>query len=313
MFDRRSLGVRLRGPLVADHRIPLSEFTRVTTQLRIALRDVAIVLADAGPSGQGGRVDRSIEESTDLRLVGTPRAGSLELDLELPDPDREEQPRLDLDLGPTLAERALQTLVDGLAELGQEPDRVPAGFDRGVLRALQSLRVTLGRGLDALELRTAGAGARFARIDAETLQAVDRLISRPFRGHAVAEGKLQMVDFRRLECRIDRPPLPSVVCLFKEEHRDLVQRGVRQFVRVAGDGDFPPGSEHPTRIRVAELAILPETLGFDPQLFWARPALAQLAAEQGVPPFALTQDEPDADGWRDDEAAAELIRVARGG
>lgn len=301
------LQLKLDGPLVADNRLPLSELVRVTQQLRGALRDVATVLSGHGPSRRTGRVTRVIEESTDLRIVAAPRAGSFALELEAPPAAPEQQEDLPTDMGPALTERSVEAFVAGLELLSDEGDALPAGYDRGVLRSLLPFRTALQKGVNGITLTAtrASSAPQRATIDSAKIDTAARLIKKPVRAPASAEGMLLMVDFGSLECRIDRPPRPSVSCFFDEKDRDVVHQAVRQFVRVVGEGQYEPDSAEPSRIWAAEITVL-ETLGFDPAAFWQERELPQLADEQGARPYRHPSD-AESDPWRDDDAAAELI------
>jgi hypothetical protein len=189
------LSLKLDGPLVADHRLPLTEFERITRQLRVGIRDVAVVLARYGPSGRGGRVPKFIEEATDLRLVAQPRAGSFELELEVPPEPTDAQLELPADVGAALAERAVEAFVAGLEILEDDTEELPNGFDRGVLRAVAPFRSSLRRGVSKIALSTTNGKEHRIRtsINAEKLAVVERLITKPIRAQTTAEGTLQMV------------------------------------------------------------------------------------------------------------------------
>lgn len=307
------LVLRLDGPMVAEHRLPLSELQRITRQLRLALRDVATVLTDYGPSGQGGRVKRFIEAATDLRVVGSPRAGSFCLDLEVPTASAEQET---LDVGNTehLSERVVETFIVGLSALTDDLSQLPHGFDRGVLQAIRPFKTALKRGITTIDLTTERSGRpnRSGRIDAEMIDIASRLIQKPIRAHAVAQGMLQMVDFGSLECRIDRAPQPSVTCFFRESDRDAVHDAVRQFVRVVGEGEFPPGHKHPSRIHVAKLEVIYESLTLEGKAYWQERTVSDLASQRDIEPFSLPS-ELDDDPWRDDDEADALIAAIRHG
>ena len=234
------LTLKLDGPLVEEHRLPLSELLRVGKHLRDSLRDVAVVLTHHGPSGTAGRSRKEIERAADLRVVGSPRAGSFALDLEVPPTEVPAQVGLPGDMGPTLSEQAIVAFLDGLESLSDKNEDLPVGFDRGVLRAVVPFNTALRKGLTEISLSTSQNGNRrhSAVITPAKVQVVQRLISQPVTADALIEGVLQMVDFGSLACRIDRPPLPSVNVHFEEKDRDLVHRAVRQVVRVAGEGRF---------------------------------------------------------------------------
>jgi hypothetical protein len=298
--------IKLDGPLVDQHRLPLSEFMRVTRQFQRALQDVAIVLSGHGPSGHGGRSKKFIEEATDLNVVAAPRAGSFILELEVPPPRTTAQEGLPIELDAQLGEHAVESLISGLAALTEEAVSLPTGFDPGVLKAIVPFRTSMKKGVTDIAFTSRGGHHEAeAHLNAERVDLVSRLIKRPIRAHAVAEGTLQMVDFKSLQCRIDRPPRPGVLCFFEERDRDAVQRAVRQFVRVEGDGEFEGGQTEPSKLDVASIAVLYEALPFDPQAFWQTTRAAELA-DSTAPGFNLPGDVAD-DPWRDDEEAAQLI------
>jgi hypothetical protein len=304
--DHMRVLITLDGPLVNEHRLPLSEFTRVTRQFHRALQDVAIVLSGYGPSGHGGRSKKFIEEATDLNVIAPPRAGSFVLELEVPSPRTIAQEGLPVELDAHLGERAVESLVSGLAALAENAVALPTGFDPGVLKAIVPFRTSIKRGLTDIAFTSRGERHEAeAHLDAERVDLVARLIKRPIRAHAVAEGTLQMVDFKALQCRIDRPPRPGVLCFFVERDRDAVQQAVRQFVRVEGEGEFEAGHTEPSKVDVASIAVLYEALPFDPQAFWQTTQTAELAGS-AAPGFKLARDVAD-DPWRDDEEAAQLI------
>jgi len=306
------LQLRLDGPLVADHRLPLSELVRIAGRLHDVLRDTAVVLAGLGPSGTSGRAQRAVEQAIDLQVVAGPRIGSFVLDFEPavePSPDQEQ---LDIELGPSLSERAVNAVVDGLETLDEGVDQLPSGFDRGVLKAVLPLRTALKRGLTSIRLEAStGDYVRATTVDSAKLDLVERLISKPTTAQATAEGVLEMVDFRQLECRIDRPPQASVTVFFDERDRWRVHAAAMQFVRVVGEGQFEPGASEPSKIWASRVDVLYESLQFDPNAFWQERALEQLAADQEVAAFRMPED-VEADPWRDDAEAAQLIEAIRG-
>jgi len=309
--DPLRLTLTLDGPLVRDHRLPLSELLRIGTQLRNSLRDVAIVLSHHGPSGTAGRSKKVIEESVDLRVVAGPRVGSFALDLEVPPESPPAQEQLAADLGPTLTERAVVALLTGLETLSDDSEQLPSGFDRGVLRAIVPFGPALRKGLTEIALSTPANGqTQTAKITAAKVDVAERLIKKPIKGEAAAQGVLQMVDFGSLEFRIDRPPLPSVVVYFDEKHRDTVHAAVRQFVRIAGEGQFEPDANEPAKIWASSIEVLYETLELDVNAFWREADLETLARDQGVAVYSVPS-EIESDPWRDDDEAAALIQTIR--
>jgi hypothetical protein len=151
------LTLKLEGPLVEEHRLPLSELQRIARHLRGTLRGIAMVLTDYGPSGHGGRVKKFIEESVDLRVVGSPRKGSFTLEMELPPDAPPEQAALLQSVGPRLGERSVLAFINGLEALSDETEKLPVGYDRGVLQAIEGFRQTLRRGVSDIVLSTSDA------------------------------------------------------------------------------------------------------------------------------------------------------------
>jgi hypothetical protein len=300
-----TLTITLNGPLVHEHRLPLSELQRISQHVRGALRDVALVITQRGPSGKGGRVEKFIEQAVDLRVVGQPQAGSFKLVLEVPT-DVTPDPQLPADFGPGVADDAVRTLVHGIAQIDNETEQLPRGFDRGVLKAIAPLNVALKRGIESIDLSTNGSTApSVAVLDKEKIATTRALIKRPHRAQAVVDGVLQMVDFASLECRIDRPPKPSVKCFFEDEQRGAVHDAVRQYVRVVGEGEFEPGQPDPVKIDAGSIEVLYESLPLDRRAFEARHSIADLSRKQGARVFRLEVAENDP--WRNEDEAEALI------
>jgi hypothetical protein len=306
------LTLKLEGPLVAEHRLPLSDLQRIARQLRGTLRSIAVVLSDYGPSGQSGRVKKFIEESVDLRVVGSPREGSFALELELPRDAPADEAALLESVGPHLGERSVRAFVRGLDALSDDTARLPEGYDRGVLQSVEGFRQTLRRGVDDIVFATSDHEPehRPVRLNRARVDVAKRLIKRPHRAHAVVEGSLRMVDDDTLECRVERPGAASVTCYFDEKDRDVVwQAGHgRKYVRVSGEGEFFPGEPGPRRLWATSILVTHEALPFDPEIFWAEKPLEAMAEEQGVERY-----EPPSldDPWRDDAEAEALIAAIK--
>ena len=289
--------LRLDGGPAANHRVPVTDLLTVAGELQKALRNVAAVLVHQ-PSGQGGRKLLGIEAATELEFVATPRKGSFEVDLELaPAP-----PTLAPDQFPRIGDEALEALVDGISDLRDDEETLPSGFDRGVLRNLATAGRVFSKGYTGVELQLNGAARpRTANLNGERVGVIKRLIRKPLRAQASVEGVLQMVDLaaRPLECRIDRPYLPSVTCFIANECEEQVRAAHGRRVRVEGEGEFAPESREPKRMQVSRLVVLPELPGIDAEEFRRSHTWRELAAEQGAQPIldarALATDVFDSD------------------
>lgn len=309
--ESTTLTITLSGPLVHEHRLPLSELQRISRHVRGALRDVALVITQRGPSGKAGRAEKFIEDAVDLRVIGQPQAGSFKLELEVPK-DVTPDPQLPADFGPGVADDAVRTLVAGLDQLTDDSTQLPRGFDRGVLKAIAPLNTSFKRGIDSIDLTTNGSGQPSrAVINKEKIGAARTLIKTPHKAQAVVEGVLQMVDFASLECRVDRPPKPGVRCFFEDEQRGAVHEAVRQYVRVVGEGEFEAGQADPSKIDATSIEVLYESTPLDSKAFGSPYSIASLGADQNVKVFRAQIDTDDP--WRDDEEADALISAIENG
>lgn len=313
--DQLTVVLKLDGPLVNEHRLPLSELQRVSQQLRGTLRSIGIVLTDSGPSGHGGRVKKFIEDATDLVIVAAPQPGSFMLELETP-PDiatdaPPEQIQLLDSLGPQLGDRSIRALIQGVEELSDDTEVLPDGFDRGVLKSIDGFRRTLNRGVTEIMLYAPeDLEIGVMTLDRPKLDIAKSLIQRPHRSQAVVEGALRMVDDDTLECRVETPGEAGVTCYFDQAKRDVVWDAGhgRKYVRVTGEGEFFPGEPRPRRLWATSIFVTHEELAFDPGVFWADRTIQAMADEQATEPYAAPNlDDP----WRDDDEAAALIAAIR--
>ena len=298
------LTLRLAGRAVDQGRLPLSELVRVSSRLQTALKHVATVIATSRPSGGFGRLPKAIEEVTDLRIIAPPRPGSFVLELQLPDPPPELPEVLPgMEVERTLGERALGALVAGLQQVSDETQRLPEGFDYGVLRTVSQVDTAFKRGVDSVELSLNGAAPQplLARLDRSRVQAAKKLVRRPLVGQLTVEGLLRMVDLDTLEFRVDRPGFPGVSCFFPEKLRDGVVSALDQPVRVTGEAEFLP-NDQPKRLDVRDFAPLHEVMGVDAQLFWEHMTLDDLLAKT-QPRASVGRERP---GTQDDIGATEV-------
>ncbi|MBB4661571.1 hypothetical protein [Conexibacter arvalis] len=306
--DALHLRLRLEGPSVADHLLPLSELQRVAERLRGTLRSIAIVLTDYGPSGRGGRVRGFIERSVDLNVIGGARAGSFVLEMATPDASTTDQEGLIPDVDPRLGDEALRAFIDGLDHLSDDTVELPRGYDRGVLKAIDGFRQTFRHGIDRIVFTTSvhGVSQTTTQLDPTRLRMARQLVRRPYRAHATVEGALRMVDDSTLEFRIEQPSTQRVSCYFDEKDRETAWAAGhgRKYVRVSGMGEFFPGESRPRRLHATSIAVVYETPTFDTELFWRRESVAELAAAQGVEAFRRRDADDD---WYDDDEADALI------
>lgn len=295
-----AIEIRLEGPAVATGRIAVRDLILVAGQVQRAVERIARVLQGE----RGARPDRrprEVEALTRLEFVGL-RPGSVILELDVAEAAR---PLETLDLG----WEAVRHFVEGLEKLPD--DAPPRGWDAGVLLAVKEMGTVLRRGVERINVAAGrDRDRRRARLDARTIDAVDRLIRWPVRNLRTVEGRLLMADFRETatKCRVHPPMEPPVECTFDEAHRQAVLDAMTRYVRVSGEAQV---DELTGRIRVLEIADLEivdtEPAGPDgPYPFWEPLAIDELARQQGVGPIEEL-DSLAAAIWESDEELAQFL------
>ena len=274
---------------------------RFGRQLQTALDRVARVLGGEAMSARPGRPPERIRSACALEVVAL-QAGSFELALDL----RREQTALP---GTDPGEKALETLVAGIAGVASDEEALPAGYDVGVLAALRDAGALFNRGVDGIELRLRTSTVqRDALYDpAAHLRVVERIQS-PVHNRRTIEGRLLMADFGATgpKCRVHPPAGRAVECAFDESLEDAIYDNLRGLVRVTGEAEEDPETRRIKRLRVADVEPLEagtEVQTLDADEFWREPTLKELAVEQGVagPQHLDALVGAGADLWEDDD------------
>lgn len=279
---RPSLDVRVAGGLEDANRFSANDLATLATVMQTAVRGVATVLS-GGRAGVGGRKSRAIDAATELEVVAPPEKGSFVLHMELAVDDAELPGLKTSELG----DRALRALTRGLDELAEAEERLPEGFDRGVLSTLDRLGPVLRKRQNVTLVANGAAGPRVAAMSTSTLELVERLMAQPLRAPVEIEGVLKMVDLAAtpLLVRVDRGPLPSVSCMIGIERKAEVLGAIDKRVRLTGDGQFDPGVDQPRRVEVQELEVISVVAGLDPERIQRHLGWQDLAREQEVGPM----------------------------
>lgn len=304
--DQTQLTVRVTGGIAEGHRMAVTDLTTLASVLQTAVRGVGLVLS-GGRAGMGGRTKGTIEAATELQVIAEPPPGSFVLALGLaPEP-----PSIPGAEQPHLGERALSALINGIDSLDAATNELPEGFDPGVLKTLDRLAPVLRRG-HQIELRSRGRlGPCHTCIDRSWLGTVERLRDKPLRAHIRLEGVLQMVDLgaRPLQCRIDRPFLPSVLCLIPNEFDGQVLTALGKHVEVVGEAEFDRGSDQPKRVTVESIEVLTQIAGLDPERIKEHAPWQELAARQHV--SAIARPEELGGLFESDDEVDEFLAVLR--
>jgi hypothetical protein len=284
---RLPLSIHFEGHGVARNRLSLRDLITFGSQVQIALDRVALLLQGEPESVLRGRRPAEIEQACSLEIVSIQGGGSVTMLCDLP-------PRPQRLLGEfrDAGETALRVLVEGIDGISGEDERLPPGYDKGVLFAFRDAGKILDRGgIDRISFRLRDAkGEVAAEITNQTYERITRRIQSPVRNRRVIEGRLLMADFREsgLRCRVHPPLGPPVTCEFEEAQEDAILSAITHFVRVVGEAIESDGKVQILRIHDVELLDSSESLGI-PGLEAARfestaPTLEDLIKASPPPP-----------------------------
>lgn len=286
------LKIRFDGQAVGPGKIPVAHLLRFLTNMNKALQRTGRVLTGDAESVRRGPQPHSIKEEVALDLVllthGSPAAV---LGFER----RQTQALPGMDLGLEILEKALS----GLAAVQEADDKLPAGYDAGVLMAWRDAGILFGRGITKIDftlnhrkmpMTTTFTPEGFIRIQER--------IKGPQTNIRTIEGRLLMADFKEhgTRCRVHPSVGEPVLCLFDEEQKDEVLENILQYVRIIGEAKEDPLTGRIASIKIHDIErledleneaadLLPQgtPLALD---FWESPTLDELARAQNVSPMA---------------------------
>lgn len=286
------LKIRFDGPAVGPGKIPVAHLLRFLTNMNKALQRTGRILTGDAESVRRGPQPRSIKEEVALDLVllthGSPSAM---LGFER----RQTQALPSTDLGLEILEKALC----GLSAVQEADEKLPAGYDAGVLMAWRDAGILFGRGITTIDftlnhrempLITTFTPEGFIRIQER--------IKGPQTNIRTIEGRLLMADFKEhgTRCRVHPSVGEPVLCLFDEEQKDEVLENILQYVRIIGEAKEDPLTCRIASIKIHDIERLEdlenEAADLLPQGtpialdFWESPTLDELALAQNVRPMA---------------------------
>lgn len=286
------LTIRFDGDAVGPGKIPVGHLLAFLANMNKALFRTGRVLAGAAESVRRGRQPLSIKEEVALDLVllthGSPAAV---LGFERP---RAESRLPGMDLGLDIFENTLR----GLAAVQEADDRLPPGYDAGVLMAWRDAGTLFSKGITSIDftlnhratpLTTKFTPAGFTRIQER--------IKGPQTNIRTIEGRLLMADFKEhgTRCRVHPSTGEPVLCLFDEEQKDEVLEDILQYVRVVGEAKEDPLTGKIASIKIHDIERLEDREGAATYLlpqgtpisrdFWGSQTLDELAQAQNVGPI----------------------------
>lgn len=287
------LKIRFDGEVVGQGSIPVAHLLQFLTHFNKALQRTGRVLTGEVESVRRGPHPRSIKEEVALDLVllthGSP-AVVLGFDR------RQTEPALPgMDLGAEILEKSLA----GLAVVQEADDKLPQGYDSGVLMAWRDAGRLFGQGIERVEFFLKNrAKPLTADYTPQGLTRIQERIKGPQTNIRTVEGRLLMADFKEhgTRCRVHPSAGEPVLCLFDEEQKDEVLEDILQYVRIVGEAKEDPVNGKITSIQIHDIERLEDREDEASDLlplgtpishgFWESPSLDELAETQGVRPMS---------------------------
>lgn len=287
------LKIRFDGEAVGPGKIPVSHLLSFLANMNKALQRTGRVLAGKAESVRRGPQPRSIKEEVALDLVllthGSPAAvlGFERRQTEVALPG--------MDLGLDIFEKTLS----GLSAVQEVDDRLPPGYDAGVLMAWRDAGTLFSKGITRINFtlnhRDTSLTTNFTP---EGFTRIQERIKGPQTNIRTIEGRLLMADFKEhgTRCRVHPSAGEPVLCLFDEEQKDEVLDDILQYVRIVGEAKEDPQTGKISSIKIHDIERLEDREGEAADLlpqgtpisrnFWESPTLDELAQAQNVRPIA---------------------------
>lgn len=291
--DDPLLKIRFDGEAVGPGKIPVSHLLSFLSSMNKALQRTGRVLAGEAESVRRGPQPRSIKEEIALDLVllthGSPAAvlgfDRRQTEVALPG----------MDLGLEILEKALS----GLSAVQAADDRLPPGYDAGVLMAWRDAGMLFSKGVTRIEFTLNHRETPLTtNLTPGGLIRIRERIKGPQTNIRTIEGRLLMADFKEhgTRCRVHPAAGEPVLCLFDEEQKDEVLDDILQYVRIVGEAKEDPLTGKIASIKIHDIERLEDREGDAADLlpqgtpisrsFWESPTLDELAQAQNVRPIA---------------------------
>lgn len=286
------LKIRFDGGAVGPGKIPVEHLLTFLANMSKALLRTGRVLTGEAESVRRGRQPRSVKEEVALDLVllthGSPAAV---LGFER----RQSETMLPgMDLGLEILEKALS----GLSAVQEADDKLPAGYDTGVLMAWRDAGILFSKGITKIEFTLNRREAPLiTAFTPEGLTRIQERIKGPQTNIRTIEGRLLMADFKEhgTRCRVHPSVGEPVLCLFDEEQKDEVLEDLLRYVRIVGEAKEDPLTGKIASIKIRDIERLEDRESGSADLlpkstpisrdFWDSPTLDELAQAQSVRPM----------------------------
>lgn len=290
--DDPLLKIRFDGDAVGPGRIPVAHLLTFLAHMSKALQRTGRVLEGELESVRRGPQPHNIKEEVALDLVllteGSPAAV---LGFER----QKSQPALaGMDFGVEILDKALQ----GLTAVQEADDRLPPGYDAGVLMAWRDAGTILSKGITSIDFTLNHRGTPLTtKLTAQGYIRLQERIKGPQTNIRTIEGRLLMADFKEhgTRCRVHPSAGEPVLCLFDEAQKDEVLDDILQYVRIVGEAKEDPLTGKIASIKIHDIERLEDRESFAADLlpqgtpisrsFWESPTLDELAQAQNVRPI----------------------------
>jgi len=192
--DDEGVVIKLEGPGLAAGRINFRLIAVLADSLTKAVERITLIKF-RGTSVHHGPMPREIRELASFDLIGM-SPGSVNLHI---------APASENLSGRENVGRAFSTLVGGLHEMSQTEGLVPAGFDYGVIEALQPINTLPEQfGIETISLNSFGRERKAARLTRKDLD-LFVTFAPPLHEHVERTsliGRLLVADFKNYKCKI---------------------------------------------------------------------------------------------------------------
>lgn len=287
------LKIKFDGEAVGPGKIPVAHLLRFLTNMTKALQRTGRVLAGDAESVRRGPQPRSIKEEVALDLTmltqGSPAAV---LGFE-----RRQTQTMFAGMDPGL--EILEKAIAGLKDVQEADDRLPPGYDAGVLMAWRDAGTLFRQGITKIGFSLNHRDAPLTTLfTPEGFTRIQERIQGPQTNIRTIEGRLLMADFKEhgTRCRVHPSAGEPVLCLFDEEQKDEVLDDILQYVRIVGEAKEDPVTGKIVSIKIHDIERLEDREGEATDLlpqgtpisrsFWESPTLEDLAQAQNVRPMA---------------------------
>lgn len=286
------LKIRCDGEVVRQGKIPVTHLLRLLTNMNKALQRTGRVLTSEAESVRRGPQPHSIKKEVALDLVllthGSP---AVVLGFER---QKSETALPGMDLGIEILEKSLS----GLSAVQKADDRLPEGYDAGVLMAWRDAGVLFSQGITKINFTLNHRKSLLTTIfTPEGCTRIQERIKGPQTNIRTIEGRLLMADFKEhgTRCRVHPSVGEPVLCLFDEAQKDEVLEDILRYVRIVGEAKADPLTGRIASIKIHDIERLEyrenEATDLLPQGtpisrgFWTSPTLDELAQAQNVRPM----------------------------